>query len=560
MLPYASVMAAAALMAVSAIGIAHGTPIQHVIIIMQENRSFDQYFGTYPGADGFPAGICVPLDPATPQLGCVRPFHDVHDINSGGPHNAINAIADLANGVTDARMDGFVWQQTKDASRGCGDNPRCTGNQAGVLQHDVMGYHDASELPNYWAYAQHFVLQEHLFEGERTWSVPSHLDLVSEWTAICANQLDPSTCETAMTAPVPGPHVTFPWESLFQFLDLHDVSWKYYLGEGTEPDCEDGEMTCAPQNQTTLVPSIWNPAPSFLYVRNRGAAYLAAHNPPLEQLLDDITTGKLAQLSWVVPEQSFSEHPPAGVTAGMEYVTSIVNAVMQSPYWQNTAIFIAWDDWGGFYDHVVPPNVDRTPDGQFVAGFGLRVPGLLVSAWARPGFIDDSVLSLDSFATFVEDNFANSDRLDPAAVGNVEHRPDIRDSITKVTWYNGATANVGNLSGEFDFSQTPLPPLVLSTHIPTGISAACRIRAADTTQPCTKPQVTVSWRPVAGPRVPGPFTYHVLRNGIELPQCTGSSTSCVDMPGAGTWFYRAYSVDAGDVTSPASAATEADEP
>ena len=101
---------------------------------------------------------------------------------------------------------------------------------------------------------------------------------------------------------------------------------------------------------------------------------------------------------------------------------------------------------------------------------------------------------------------------------------------------------------------------MLSTHIPTGIEAACRTTAGDTTQPCTKPQVTVSWLPVAGPRVHGPFTYHVLRNGMEVRQCTGVSTSCIDTPGAGVHYYRAYSVDSGDVTSPASAAAEADEP
>jgi phospholipase C len=560
MLLHAKVLPASLMMAASTISCAFATPIQHVIIIVQENRSFDQYFGTYPGADGFPAHTCVPLDPAQPQRGCVGPFHDAHDINSGGPHTEINAIADLANGVTEARMDGFVWQQTEGAARRCGNNPKCAGLSEGVLRHDVMGYHTAAELPNYWAYAQHFVLQDHLFEGERSWSVPSHLDLVSEWAAICTNQLDPSTCASAVTAPTPGPHVTFPWESLFQFLDLHDVSWKYYLGEGTEPDCEDGEMTCAPQNQTSRVPSIWNPAPSFRYVRAQGVGYLAAHNPPMEQLLADITAGKLAQLSWVVPEQHFSEHPPGGVTAGMEYVTSIVNAAMQSPYWRNTAIFITWDDWGGFYDHVVPPNVDRTPDGRFITGFGLRVPGLLVSAWARPGTIDHNVLSLDSYATFIEDNFAASARLDPAAVGNVEHRPDIRDSVTKVSWFNGDTAIVGNLIDEFDFSQSPLPPLVLSTHIPTGILAACRIQAGDTTQPCMRPQVTVSWLPVTGPQVPGPFTYHVTRNGAELAQCTGSSTSCIDTPGAGAFLYRAYSEDAAHVTSPVSAAAEVDEP
>jgi hypothetical protein len=273
-----------------------------------------------------------------------------------------------------------------------------------------------------------------------------------------------------------------------------------------------------------------------------------------------VAAGQLPKVSWVVPNAAFSEHPPAGVTAGMEYVTSMVNAVMQSPYWHNTAIFITWDDWGGFYDHVVPPNVDRTADGSYVAGFGIRVPALLVSAWARPGFIDHSVLSLDSYATFIEDVFADSARLDPAAVGQVEHRPDIRDSITQVRYFNGVTAPVGNLLDDFDFNQSPLPALVLSTHIPTNLTATCRAVAGDITQPCTRPTVTLSWTPVTGPQVPGPFEYHVLRDGVALPGCISTHTACADIPPAGAHFYTAYTVDRSGVASPLSAATEADMP
>ncbi|MEJ0048275.1 MAG: hypothetical protein WDN04_20730 [Rhodospirillales bacterium] len=188
------------------------------------------------------------------------------------------------------------------------------------------------------------------------------------------------------------------------------------------------------------------------------------------------------------------------------------------------------------------------------------MPGLLISAWARPGYIDHSVLSLDSYATFIEDIFCGSARLDPAAVGNVEHRPDIRDSVTKVTWFNGATANVGHLIDEFDFSQSPLPPLVLSTHIPTGILAACRVQRGDTAQPCTRPQVTISWLPVAGPEVPGAvrlscraqwpgaFRVHRRRHPVR-----GRAS-------AGMHLYRAYSVDPAHVASPMSAAAEADMP
>jgi hypothetical protein len=244
----------------------------------------------------------------------------------------------------------------------------------------------------------------------------------------------------------------------------------------------------------------------------------------------------------------------------MEYVTSMVNAVMQSPYWRNTAIFITWDDWGGFYDHVVPPNVDFTADNTSVEGFGLRVPGLLVSAWARPGYIDHNLLSMDSYASFVEDLFAHSARLDPTAVGHVEHRPDIRDSVTEVKYFDGATATVGKLVDEFDFNQTPLPPLVLSTHIPTGIQAACRGKLGDTQQPCTQPIVTISWLSVTGPQVPGPLTCHVTRDGTELPQCAHAQTSCIDRPGSGQQNYRVYSVNQAGVASPQSAAAPANEP
>ena len=141
--------------------------IQHVVVIMQENRSFDQYFGTYPGADGIPPGVCVP-DPV--NGGCIQPFHDPSDLNYGGPHGAANAAADIDGG----RMDGFVAQAEK--GEGCGsDDPLCSPctetAQANCI--DVMGYHDAREIPNYWKYAEDFVLQDHMFEPNSSWSLPA---------------------------------------------------------------------------------------------------------------------------------------------------------------------------------------------------------------------------------------------------------------------------------------------------------------------------------------------------------------------------------------------------
>ncbi len=549
----------------------NSTPIQHVVIIVQENRSFDSYFGTFPGADGLPQGTCVPLNPAQPTGGCVVPFHDQHDVNAGGPHGAKFSQFDADDGLNTFKMDGFVYAQTADLAHLCTGSdarklpPRQTGCSAfvpGGERHDVMGYHTDAELPNYWAYAKNFVLQDSLFEGMRGWSLASHLDLISEWSAECTNPKDVSTCTSNPYGISPdGNNVEYPWVNLPQLLDLNGVSWKYYLANGEEPDCDDDEMTCEPQFQNNGVNSIWNPAPGFAYVEQQGASYIQAHNPPIDQFLTDIKNGTLPQVSWLVPSLNFSEHPASSITAGMEYVTSLVNAVMQSPYWSNTAIFVVWDDWGGFYDHVPPPVVDMNPTRNPVLGFGFRVPALLISAYAKPGYVDHSVLSIDSYATFFEDLFMGGARLDPAKLGEPDSRPDIRDELTSITFPDGSVRPVGNLMDEFDFTQAPTPPLVLSTHIPTEPVISCGSTDPDNPQICGQQPVKISWKPVAGPYVPGPFTYQVLRDGTAVPKCLTTKAVCFDSTGApGVHIYTIYSIDKNNVSSPPSAGAEADIP
>jgi phospholipase C len=170
--------------------------IRHVIVIMQENRSFDSYFGTFPGADGLPPNVCVP-DPAG---GCVRPFHDTADVNGGGPHGQTNAAADIDGG----KMDGFVRQATQ-ARKGCTDlnNPAC----ANSATPDVMGYHTGSDIPNYWAYARDNVLQDHMFEPNASWSLPEHLFQVSEWSARCTQHDNPASCTNALQNPGTPPNL-----------------------------------------------------------------------------------------------------------------------------------------------------------------------------------------------------------------------------------------------------------------------------------------------------------------------------------------------------------------
>jgi len=287
--------------------------IQHVVIIMQENRSFDHYFGTFPGAEGIPMAngvptVCVP-DPSDGS--CLRPFHDPRDTNQGGPHNAAAAVADVNGG----RMDGFIRTYLSAMSCVEPDDPACA---VAGKRRDVMGYHDDREIPNYWAYARSFVLLGHMFAANASWSLPAHLFLVSNWSAQCSTT-DPMSCVNALDDPLRldrrgTPPFPYAWTDITHLLHQKGVSWAYYLDNGAQPDCADHPAICV----------------------------------------------------------------------------GLVNAIMRSPAWGSTAVFLGWDDWGGFYDHVPPPNVDEN-------GYRLRVPGIVISPYARQGFVDHQVLSTDAY-------------------------------------------------------------------------------------------------------------------------------------------------------------------
>jgi phospholipase C len=416
--------------------------IRHVIVIMQENRSFDSYFGTFPGADGIPMvngvpTVCIP----DPMLGrCVRPFHDPNLVNHGGPHAESNALGDIDNG----RMDGFV-SQVRAAARHCADVYRPACRNGGRV--DVMGYHTAAEIPNYWAYARDFVLQDHLFEPNLGWSLPSHLYMVSGWSARCSDPNDPMSCQTYLDdnrSLYPGPQTRYAWTDLTWLLDRAGVSWGYYVSPGTQPDCIDGQMTCYIGKQMAGTPSIWNPLPSFTDVQQSGTT---GNVQSSAAFLRGARRGTLPSVSWVVPNGRQSEHPPSSIALGQAWVTRVVNDVMRGPDWNSSAIFLAWDDWGGFYDHVVPPRVDGN-------GYGLRVPGLVISPYARTGYIDHQVLSFDAYLKFIEDDFLSGARLNPATDGRPDSRPDVREQASIL----------GNLTSDFNFRQSPRPPMLLPLH------------------------------------------------------------------------------------------------
>ncbi|MGH7685273.1 MAG: alkaline phosphatase family protein [Candidatus Dormibacteria bacterium] len=425
-----------------------GQKIKHVIVIMQENRSFDTYFGTYPGADGIPmqngvASVCVP-DPASAT--CVKPYVDHADINGGGPHGDTNATADIDGG----KMDGFVTEVAK-AKTGCADpnNPAC----ANSATPDVMGYHTQSDIPNYWTYAQDFVLQDHMFEPNASWSLPEHLFMVSEWSARCTQHDNPSSCTNQLQSPGSPPDAKgskgtppiYAWTDMTYLLHRQGVSWGYYVVSGTEPDCaDDSSVSCTPVAQSAKTPGIWNPLPYFDTVKDDGQL---SNIQSVDRFYAAARAGTLPAVSWVVPSGPVSEHPPGAVSAGQSYVTSLINAVMASPDWNSTAVLLSWDDWGGFYDHVAPPSVDAN-------GYGLRVPAMVISPYARRGYIDRQTLSFDAYDKLIEDVFLNGQRLDPHTDGRPDPRPDVRESASQL----------GSLMSDFDFSQQPHAPVKLPVH------------------------------------------------------------------------------------------------
>lgn len=358
--------------------------IEHFVFIMQENRSFDSYFGTYPGAEGIPPGVCVPNPAGGP---CVTPYHDPNVVNQGGDHDWDNALASIDGG----QMDGFI--------AGSADKPG-----------DVMGWHDFHEIPNYWNYAQLYVLQDRLFESITSYSLPAHLYMLAAQSGgyIGDGQAYPDS---------------FSFPEITELLGTGKIDWKYYVNSGKTPGFSDGVDT----DQDEKVFTHWNPLPAFPAVKNDPNQFGRLVNA--NQFYTDAKNGTLPQVSWVIPNDTQSEHPPNSVRAGMSYVTGLVNAVMQGPNWNSSAIFIAWDDWGGFYDHVTPPKVDKY-------GLGIRVPGLVISPYARQGYVDHKTYSFESWLKLVEERFG---------VNSMTARDN----------------NANDMYDSFDFTQAPRPPVIL---------------------------------------------------------------------------------------------------
>ena len=358
--------------------------INQFVFIMQENRSFDHYFGTYPGAEGIPPGVCLPNSPGP----CMAPYHNAAVVNQGGAHFYYDALTSIDNGL----MDGFL----------AGSNG------------DAMGWHDYREIPNYWSYANLYVLQDRLFESVISYSLPAHLYMLAAQSGGYAG----STGQ--------GYPSSYGFPEITELLGSGKINWRYYVNRGGAAgaaDLNDGDTNV---DETTY--TYWNPLPAFPAVKSDATQFSRLTNAA--QFLTDAQNGSLPQVSWVIPNNVQSEHPPGSISDGMNYVTSLVNAVMSGPQWNTTAIFIAWDDWGGFYDHVPPPNVDQY-------GLGIRVPGLVISPYARQGYVDHRSYSFESWLRIVEERFG----------------------VIPMTARDDAASD---MIDAFDFTQQPRPGVILN--------------------------------------------------------------------------------------------------
>ena len=264
----------------------------------------------------------------------------------------------------------------------------------------------------------------------------------------CTTQLDWADKDGVAETP------SYAWTDITYLLHKHGVSWRYYVEPGTTKECdsEEGEQACAPQpllvSGAEGTPEIWNPLPDFTTVQENNQV---GNVQSSRRFFQAASKGRLAAVTWVLPSYEDSEHPPALVSKGQAWVTRVVNAVMRSPDWKHTAIFISWDDWGGFYDHVVPVRVDPF-------GYGIRVPGLVVSPWAKQGFVDHQTLSFDAYLKLIEDLFLDGERLDPETLDRPDGRPTVRETVPEL----------GDLLESFDFSQRPLRPLLLPPYPESG--------------------------------------------------------------------------------------------
>lgn len=361
--------------------------MEHVVIILKENHTFDNYFGTFSGADGVTTGIT--------STGTMVPLTPIPDVDNAVLCNAWDCAITAIDG---GKMDGFD-----------------------LINGGLSAYTQASEqqIPNYWQYARHFVLADRYFTSVHGPSLPNHLFTLAAQSGGVIDNVSSNgggvACDGTPTGTVTVIDANgnrteqspcFDFTTLADLLDDAGLSWKYYIDDGIS---------------------------TFQLIRHiRNSPMWANAQHTSKQFLEEAQSGQLPSMSWVIPDYEDSEHPPNSICAGDNETAQFVNAVMQGPAWNSTVVFVTYDDFGGFYDHVPPPQVD-------LDGLGPRVPLLIISPFAKPGYISHTLYEHSSLLKFVETQY----------------------HLRSLTARDTAASS---MLDSFDFNAKPQPPLILPTH------------------------------------------------------------------------------------------------
>jgi phospholipase C len=373
-----------------------GSPIQHIVILVQENRSFNTMFAGFPGADTAMQGACR-KGPACNASRTI-PLHSVK-LESGGTPNTGTDI--------DHSHHAFVVECGKNASGVCqndGFNLIRYGQsgQGAPARKYPYAFVDRSETKPYWDLAKQYALSDETFFNETASSFIAHQILIAGSVALNNHEsltdqpnTQPWGCDAppGTTTPVlfkngryspNGPFPCFTYPTMADLLDAQKVSWLFYVdkafGKGS-----DFSGCC------------WS---SYRVIKKifRGPDWKTNISSPNTNIFSDVKSGTLPAVSWVIPTLYDSDHPASGCNGGPWWITKVVNAIGSSQYWQNTAVILLWDDWGGWYDNVPPAQTSYT-------SLGFRVPMIVISAWSKPHLVSHTQYNFGSILKLVEQTF-----------------------------------------------------------------------------------------------------------------------------------------------------------
>jgi phospholipase C len=401
-----------------------GGKIKHIILMIQENRSFNEFFATFPGATGATTGYYLK------KKGKNYVKTAVTLTEAGLPAPDINHDSHAYNLACDGKE--FVYPKTSCDMDGFNLEGVLGNNPAGLSPYE---YASPASIAPYWTMAQSYGLADMMFQTQGSGSFTAHQDFVHGDTiypaAACGGTgpnctlidfptdgrnwgcaAPPSTTTqlltfegTYLTNEGPAPCLTYPNKTMPDLLDAAGVTWKYYT----------------PPYKTGTNGALWNAMATLSPIYN-GPDWKKNVSIPQSNILTDIAGGTLPAMSWVIPTEPDSDHPhgPKEVYNGPEWISSVVNAVGKSSYWDSTAIIVTWDDWGGFFDPVVPAHFDNQ------GGLGFRVPMLVISPYVKKGTLSHTQYEFASILRFVEDNFALGQMGTPS-------NPDRDSTVTSIS-------------------------------------------------------------------------------------------------------------------------------